>query len=125
MRGDRASQERGGLLRRVLDDDGADPGARIMQIRLVSRASEPVGPRRSLMRCVGMVLAALPLFAGYLPILFDRRRRGLQDRFAGTRVIEAPRQSLAAERRDRRRPDADADAASERSLAEETRLARQ
>jgi hypothetical protein len=48
------------------------------------------------MRRVGMVLAALPLFAGYLLILFDRRR-----------------------------PDANADAASERSLAEETRLARQ
>jgi hypothetical protein len=48
------------------------------------------------MRCVGMVPAALPVFAGYVLILFDRRRGA-----------------------------ADATAASERSLAEEARLARQ
>ncbi len=104
---------------------GQTPGARVMQIRLVSRTREPLGLRRALMRCVGMVLAALPVFVGYVIILFDRRRRGFQDRFAGTLVIEAPDQSLAAARLDRRRGESDANAASEHSLAEETRLARQ
>lgn len=104
---------------------GQTPGARVMQIRLVSRARETIGPRRAFIRCIGMVLAALPLFAGYVLILFDGRRRGLQDRLAATLVIDAPQQSLAAERRDRRRASSEPDAAARPSLAEETRLARQ
>jgi uncharacterized RDD family membrane protein YckC len=34
-----------------------------------------------------MLLAALPLFAGFLRILIDDRRRGLQDRLARTVVV--------------------------------------
>jgi uncharacterized RDD family membrane protein YckC len=34
-----------------------------------------------------MVLAAIPLFAGFLLILFDGRRRGLQDLLARTIVV--------------------------------------
>jgi uncharacterized RDD family membrane protein YckC len=41
---------------------------------------------------VGLVIAIVPFFAGFLPILFDRRRRAIQDMLAGTsvRVDEAP-----------------------------------
>jgi hypothetical protein len=49
-----------------------------------------VKPRRALLRWIGMVLAALPLFAGYLVIPFDRRRRGWHDRLARTVVVDAP-----------------------------------
>jgi uncharacterized RDD family membrane protein YckC len=38
-----------------------------------------------------MILAAIPFFAGYLLILVDDRRRGLQDMLAGTTVIYAPK----------------------------------
>jgi hypothetical protein len=48
------------------------------------------------------VLAALPLFAGYLMILVDDRRRGLQDRMARTVVIEQPREEPAGRRPVRR-----------------------
>jgi uncharacterized RDD family membrane protein YckC len=41
-------------------------------------------------RLAALVLAALPLFAGFVPILFDERRRGLQDMLAGTVVVLAP-----------------------------------
>jgi uncharacterized RDD family membrane protein YckC len=40
-----------------------------------------------LRRFVGMIIAAIPLFAGYLMILVDDRRRGLHDRLAGTVVV--------------------------------------
>jgi uncharacterized RDD family membrane protein YckC len=46
-------------------------------------------PRRALLRFVGLTLAALPLFAGFLLILVDDRRRGLHDRLARTVVVEA------------------------------------
>jgi uncharacterized RDD family membrane protein YckC len=81
---------------------GQTPGARVMQIRVVTNGGA-VGLRRAVIRCIGMVLAALPLFAGYILIVFDARRRGLQDRFAGTLVVDAPQSSLAAQRREERR----------------------
>jgi uncharacterized RDD family membrane protein YckC len=34
-----------------------------------------------------MVLAAIPLLAGYFVVLFSERRRGLHDRIARTEVI--------------------------------------
>jgi uncharacterized RDD family membrane protein YckC len=74
---------------------GQTPGARVMQIRVVTDDGARVKPRRALVRCVGVVLAALPLFAGFVPILYNSRRRGFQDRLAGTLVIEAPGPSIA------------------------------
>ncbi|MGZ4331371.1 MAG: hypothetical protein ACXVXL_25620, partial [Solirubrobacteraceae bacterium] len=44
-------------------------------------------------------LAAIPLFAGYLPIAIGRKHRGLQDYLARTIVVDAPQQSVADLRR--------------------------
>lgn len=82
---------------------GQTPGDRVMQIRVVTSQGDRVRPGRGIVRCVGLVVAALPLFAGYLLIPFDRRRRGLQDRLAGTVVVDAPDLSLAQARRARKR----------------------
>ena len=43
-----------------------------------------------------MILAAIPFFAGFLLILVDDRRRGLQDMLAGTTVIYAPTTPVAS-----------------------------
>jgi uncharacterized RDD family membrane protein YckC len=69
---------------------GQTPGNRLLRIR-VCRADDngALRPRRCLLRLVGLALAAAPLFAGFLPILVDQRRRGLHDLLAGTVVIEA------------------------------------
>jgi uncharacterized RDD family membrane protein YckC len=66
---------------------GQTPGDRLMQIRVCRPDGGSVGPARSLLRLGGMMLAAIPLGAGFLPILFDDRRRGLQDMLAGTVVV--------------------------------------
>jgi uncharacterized RDD family membrane protein YckC len=78
---------------------GQTPGARVMQIRVRTADGAPLKPRRALVRCVGVLLAALPLFAGYVLILFDSKRRGFQDRMAGTVVVDAPDTSYIAARR--------------------------
>ena len=72
---------------------GQTPGSRVMRVR-VCRADDglPLRPARALLRFAGLLLAALPLFAGFLPILVDARRRGLQDMLAGTVVVSAPQQ---------------------------------
>jgi uncharacterized RDD family membrane protein YckC len=50
-----------------------------------------------------LTLAALPLFAGFLLILVDDRRRGLHDRLARTVVVEDPRDEGARATGPRRR----------------------
>ena len=55
-------------------------------------------PLRALVRLVALTLCAIPLFAGFLPILFDDRRRGFHDMLAGTVVVERPGARHAAVR---------------------------
>ena len=71
---------------------GQTPGARIMRFRVLAPGHERghIGPRRALVRLFAMILAAIPLLAGYFMVLFDDRRRGLHDRLARTVVIDAP-----------------------------------
>ena len=42
---------------------------------------------RSIVRLVGLVLAIVPMFAGFVPVLFTERRRGIPDFLAGTVVL--------------------------------------
>ena len=67
---------------------GQTPASRIFAIRVLPATGERLRPRRALVRFVGLTLAALPLFAGYLLILVDDRRRGLHDRLARTVVVD-------------------------------------
>jgi uncharacterized RDD family membrane protein YckC len=70
---------------------GETPGNRLLQIR-VCRADDGamLSPGGAALRFGALILAALPLFAGFVPILLDDRRRGVQDMLAGTVVVAAP-----------------------------------
>ena len=68
---------------------GQTPGNRAMRIRVVAQSGGRLRPRVALVRFAGLTLAALPLFAGFLLILVDERRRGLHDVLARTLVVEA------------------------------------
>ena len=81
---------------------GQTPGSRVLRIRVCDDRGATVSPARALLRFGALLLAALPLFAGFLPVLFDDRRRGLHDLIAGTVVVEAPWSRRAAARRRRR-----------------------
>jgi uncharacterized RDD family membrane protein YckC len=77
---------------------GQTPGMRIMQVRVLTAAGTPPGFWRSSVRLVGLALAIIPLFAGFLPVLVDDRRRGLPDFLARTVVVYAdPEREIAAE----------------------------
>ena len=68
---------------------GQTPGNRLMRIRVRTDDGAVLSLRRSLLRFAALVLAALPLFAGFLPVLVEDRRRGLHDMLAGTVVVGA------------------------------------
>ena len=71
---------------------GQTPGMRLLRLRVRGPTGNPPSISRSLVRFVGLVLAIVPLFAGFLPILFTERRRGLPDLLAGTVVVYEHRQ---------------------------------
>lgn len=75
---------------------GQTPGLRAMRLRVVAEGSNPPSLGRALIRLVGLVLAIVPLFAGFLPVLLDDRRRGLHDYLAGTVVLYADRTQATA-----------------------------
>jgi uncharacterized RDD family membrane protein YckC len=62
---------------------------RVMGVRVVDASGAPPGAGRSTVRFVGLLLAIVPCFLGFLPVLIDDRRRGLQDLLAGTVVLYA------------------------------------
>ncbi len=68
---------------------GQTPGMRMMHLRVVDRSGAAPGLGRSLLRLVGLGLAILLLFTGFLPVLVDSRRRALQDFLARTVVLYA------------------------------------
>ena len=75
---------------------GQTPGMRLMRLRVLRPDGRPPTVARSVVRLLGLLLAIVPFFAGFLPMLFDSRRRGLQDFLAGTSVVYAEREHLAA-----------------------------
>ncbi len=87
---------------------GQTPGARFLQLRVQTADGQALKPRVALLRCAGVLLAALPLFAGFAPVLYDQRRRAFQDWLAGTVVVEAPALSTAGALRLRKRSEYEA-----------------
>ena len=65
---------------------GQTPGDRLMGIRVYSTAADRIRIRQGFIRYWAMLLAFLPLCAGFIPVLTDDRRRGLHDRIAHTVV---------------------------------------
>ena len=66
---------------------GQTPGMRLLRVRVRGPSGDSPSISRSLVRLVGLVLAIMPLFAGFVPVLFTERRRGLPDFLAGTVVL--------------------------------------
>lgn len=65
---------------------GQTPGMRIMRLRVLHNGDAPA-LWRSIVRLVALVLCIIPCFAGFIPVLFDRKRRGVHDWLAGTDVV--------------------------------------
>ena len=68
---------------------GQTPGMRLVGLRVVDRFGSPPRAARAAVRFVALLVAIAPMFLGLVPILFDPRRRGLQDFVARTFVVTA------------------------------------
>jgi uncharacterized RDD family membrane protein YckC len=65
---------------------GQTPGMSIVGLRVVAPGSPRLTLRMSIRRLFGLMLAAIPLGAGFLGIIFSERRRGLEDVIGHTEV---------------------------------------
>jgi len=77
----------GGYLIFFWSGAGRTPGMSLLRVRVRGPSGAPPSVGRAVVRTFGTWIAIIPLFAGYLPVLFDRRRRGLPDYLAGTEVV--------------------------------------
>jgi uncharacterized RDD family membrane protein YckC len=66
---------------------GHTPGMRLLRLRVATRSGEAPSVGRSVVRLVGLLLSIAVLFLGFVPVLFDDRRRGLADFLTGTTVL--------------------------------------
>ena len=66
---------------------GQTPGMRLMRLRVVRPNGGGLSVGRAIVRAIGLALAIIPLFAGFVPALFDARRRALPDYLAETVVL--------------------------------------
>jgi uncharacterized RDD family membrane protein YckC len=82
------------------DVTGQTPGDRVLGIRVVSQDGGELNFWQALRRFGGLVLCVLSFGIGFIPVLIDKRRRGLHDMLAGTVVqwvhasVGLPRQTL-------------------------------
>ncbi|MFL5969957.1 MAG: RDD family protein [Gaiellaceae bacterium] len=65
---------------------GQTPGMRLLHLRVDHRGAPP-RVARAIVRFAALIVAIIPMLAGLLPILFDKRRRGLHDFAAQTVVV--------------------------------------
>ncbi|HEX6952713.1 MAG TPA: RDD family protein [Gaiellaceae bacterium] len=67
---------------------GQTPGMRLMGVRVLSGRDEGrLTIWQAILRTIGLALAIIPCFLGFVPAVFDRRRRALPDYLAGTTVV--------------------------------------
>jgi len=66
---------------------GHTPGMRLMRLRLETPAGGVPSVGRSMVRLAGLVLSIAVFLLGFVPVLFDRRRRGVADFLGGTVVL--------------------------------------
>jgi len=69
----------------------ATPGKRVLGLRVVDGAGQRIGFGRASGRYFAKLLSALPLLGGFVLIGLSRRKQGLHDLLASTRVVTARR----------------------------------
>lgn len=69
---------------------GQTIGLRLTGLRIISNRGTLPGPGRGIVRFLALCLSIVPAGLGWLWCLFDRERRAVHDRLAGTFVIFDP-----------------------------------
>ncbi len=66
---------------------GQTVGKRILGLRVITNAGEPLKARQAFLRWVGYLVSAAFFYLGFIWIAFDSRKQGWHDKIAGTLVV--------------------------------------
>lgn len=70
---------------------GATPGKILLDCRVVDADTlAGLSLKAAVIRALGYVVSALPIWLGFVWIAFDKRKQGLHDKLAGTLVLHDP-----------------------------------
>ncbi len=70
----------------------ATPGKWLLRLRIEDeKTGAPISEKQIYLRLLGYVVSAVPLFAGFFWISFNKRRQGWHDKLAGTVVVVRPK----------------------------------
>ena len=70
---------------------GFTPGKAILGLKVEQTGGARISFWRALLRFVGYWISALPLFLGFLWVIWDSDREGWHDKIASTRVLYTPK----------------------------------
>ena len=66
---------------------GYTPGKALLGLQIVRQDGQPLSVGRALLRFLGYWVSAIPLFLGFIWVLFDRQHEGWHDKISKTHVI--------------------------------------
>lgn len=66
---------------------GYTPGKALLGLKIVRQNGQHLSVGRSILRYFGYLVSAVPLFLGFIWILFDHQHEGWHDKIANTHVI--------------------------------------
>jgi uncharacterized RDD family membrane protein YckC len=67
----------------------ATPGKMLMNLKIIDfKTGEKPTNSQYIIRFVGYIISALPLFLGYVWAIFDKNKRSLHDYLSGTQVVK-------------------------------------
>ncbi|MGH7885905.1 MAG: RDD family protein [Thermodesulfobacteriota bacterium] len=72
----------------LLGYSGKTIGKMLLKIKVVKEDGSDIGYYISMKRWIGSILSAIPLFLGFLWIIFNDKKQSLHDKFAKTLVIK-------------------------------------
>ena len=66
---------------------GYTPGKALLGLQIVRQDGRPLSVGRSIVRFLGYWVSAIPLFLGFIWVLFDRQHEGWHDKISKTHVV--------------------------------------
>lgn len=65
---------------------GFTPGKALLGLQIVRQNGQRLSVGRAIVRFIGYMISAIPLFLGFIWIIFDREHEGWHDKLANTQV---------------------------------------
>lgn len=67
---------------------GQTLGKKMLRIKVVSTNGTPLTYKKGLLRIIGYIIASIPIYIGFIWMLFDKNKQNWEDKIANTYVVK-------------------------------------